>query len=70
MKVGASASSAIGIFTCSCGESITLPLMLGSGNDFTADFPEGWYPGFSNEVPYIRCPAHNQFLTISPSTGL
>ena len=54
-------NSAIGIFTCACGESITVPLRLGSGNDFDADFPEGWYPGFSNEVPYIRCPAHNKF---------
>lgn len=54
-------SSAVATFTCDCGESVTLPLKLGAGNDFTADFPEGWYPGFSGDVPHVRCPEHNEF---------
>lgn len=48
-------------FMCDCGQSITLPLRLGPGNDFTADFPDGWYPGFSDDVPDIKCPEHNKF---------
>jgi hypothetical protein len=54
-------NSAIAIFTCACGESIVLPLKAGPGNDFDAVFPENWYPGFSDNKPYIRCPAHNKF---------
>jgi hypothetical protein len=47
------------VLTCHCGRSLTVPLMLGSGNALDIDIPDEWYLAYTNDgEPAVECPRH------------
>lgn len=56
MKQGGSANA---VLACACGQIVTVPLLLGSGNDMAVELPDGWYLSFVEfDKPIVECPGH------------
>lgn len=50
---------AMAVLVCRCGRTFATPLLLGSGNDFAIDEPDGWYIAYAeSDAPIVECPDH------------